>query len=187
MSNYIKIAFCIDDNLYNQLLCAIHSLLNNKKEKNIHYDIYCVYSGTSKNYANKLYNFIKELDSESNLYYFNVTNIFQNSYEIRGITSAAYLRLQLPSILKDVDKIIYSDVDVIFNDNLKEIWDLDIKEKLLGGIIGTNNLNKFWERNLKELSYWNKMIKNQYIWSGFLLMNLKTFDSSVDHFFCCIY
>lgn len=46
--------------------------------------------------------------------YRQVDNTFDASYEIRGITTPAYYRLLIPELIPEYDKIIYSDVDVIF-------------------------------------------------------------------------
>lgn len=42
------------------------------------------------------------------------------------ISSATYIRLRLPSILSDVDRILYMDGDIIVQDDLTELFDMDM-------------------------------------------------------------
>ena len=105
--NNIKIAFCFDNNLTKQICVTIASLLDASKNCDCHYDIYCVCSNGAENLENKLKKIVKKRDKDSNLFVYPVENKYQNGYEIRKITSGAYLRLQLHKILPNVEKVIY--------------------------------------------------------------------------------
>lgn len=171
--NNIKIAFCFDNNLTKQICVTIASLLDASKNCDCHYDIYCVCSSGAQKIENKLKKIVKKRDKDSNLFVYPVENKYQNGYEIRKITSGAYLRLQLHKILPNVEKIIYCDVDVIFKNNLLELWNKATGDNYFLGVKGANNLSQTWNSNNNKFDYWKNFEKNTYINSGVVVMNLK--------------
>ena len=46
--------------------------------------------------------------------YRSVGQDFANAYEVRGISVETYYRLLAPELIPEFDKILYSDVDVVF-------------------------------------------------------------------------
>jgi lipopolysaccharide biosynthesis glycosyltransferase len=75
-----------------------------------------------------------------------------------------YYRLLLP-ILLDIDKVIYIDSDTIVMSDLTEIFNHDLKDKLVGGVIdpGGHTSNIYYKfQNIEP-----------YINAGLLVMNLK--------------
>ena len=71
----------------------------------------------------------------------------------------AYFRLKLSNILPNVEKIIYLDCDVVVNKSLKELYDAELGENILGGVLDIN------KRMLKK--------NTSYVNSGMLVMDLK--------------
>ena len=65
---------------------------------------------------------IKEQYPNCNITLRNVGDLFAGAYEIRGITNVTYYRLLIPTLIPEYDKIIYSDVDVIFRDDLSHVY-----------------------------------------------------------------
>ena len=171
--NNIKIAFCFDNFLMKQICVTVASLLDASKNSCSHYDIYCICSNGAEKVENKLKKIVKKRDKFSNIFLYPVENKYANGYEIRKITSGAYLRLQLHNILSNLDKIIYCDVDILFKNNLQEIWDIPIDHNYFMGVKGANNLSHIWNENLIKFNYWNKFDKNTYINSGVVVMNLQ--------------
>lgn len=100
----------------------------------------------------------------------SVGSIFDNAFEIRGITIAAYSRLLIPWLLPEFDKVIYSDVDVIFKIDLGEVFSESIEDSYFGAVpsIGAV-MNYDYRRYVEKLG-----IKPQnYFNSGFLIINSK--------------
>lgn len=54
--------------------------------------------------------------------------LFKDCYEIRGITVATYYRLVIPQVVPEYDKIIYSDVDVIFREDQSKYYEMATME-----------------------------------------------------------
>ena len=159
------VVFSIDHNYVMQAgVCILSLLINSTKEE--YYDIYILAS-----------NDITEDDKDllrqniipynADIHFIGIDNQFDNTFEIRNISKAAYFRLLIPDLIPQYDKIIYSDVDVIFQNGLKDVLDIPIKNCYVAGIksmsIGLNN------NYLQKLG----LNKGEYIYSGFLLINAK--------------
>lgn len=118
--NTIPIVFASDNNLILPACVCISSLLMNAKE-NTFYDIFILYSSDTplkKEELNKIPYYYKNC----RIQYREVDDTFNSAFEIRGITTSTYYRLLIPNLILEYDKIIYSDVDVIFRSDLSDIY-----------------------------------------------------------------
>lgn len=170
---YINIAFCFDEKIAEQVRVAVASLLDCTMTDDVHYHIYCICTGEAAYIEEPLMQMIGVRDRESTLTVKAVENPYQDAYEVRGISSGAYLRLMLHKLLPDVDKLLYTDVDVLFRDSLSEMWQTDMDGYVLAAVKGAVNLADKWEWNSTR-PYWKHLadIKGGYINSGIMLMNL---------------
>lgn len=98
-------------------------------------------------------------------------------------SEAIYYRLFAPWILKNYDKILYCDCDLVFNDDVANLFTMEMGDNLLGAIrdlgmiLHKNNPNdNFPEDYYTE--YLENININNYFNSGVLLMNLKQFRES---------
>ena len=168
----IPIVFCFDQNLTSQIQVTIASLLDNRKDA--HYNIYCICSGEAYKVEQKLREVIQRRDKESELIILRSDSIYQNSYQRGSITAGTYIRLTIPGILTELDKVIYTDVDVMFRDSLSSLWETDIGDSMLGAVRGAVNFDSQWKLNSKR-DYWHLLsdMKGRYINAGVTVMNLK--------------
>lgn len=82
------------------------------------------------------------------------------------IAISAYSRLFLASILPpNINKVLYVDCDVIFNNDISELWDTNITNNSVAGVLDTLPDNK--SKNNIGIS-----CNSPYINSGVLLINL---------------
>ncbi|MDD6072035.1 MAG: glycosyltransferase family 8 protein [Clostridiales bacterium] len=174
MNTRIEIAFCFDEKMVYPAFVAIASLLDFKKDINIHYDISCICSEMALNYEKEINTLVKKRDEESTVKFYRAPEQFSGAFEVRGITVSTYLRLLLHRVLPHNKKIIYADVDVLFQDSLKEMWETDISDCLLAGVKGANNFKDTW-KNLETQAYGSELkgLEGKYINAGILLMNLE--------------
>ena len=77
-----------------------------------------------------------------------------------------YARLLLPSMLPDLDKVIYLDCDLVVNGDLKDLWDFDVNGVAVG--MAPDHLYKD-ATTLERL----KMTNGEYLNSGVIVMNLE--------------
>ena len=91
---------------------------------------------------------------------------FNNAYSDSHVSKAAYYRLNLPSLLPNLEKVIYSDIDVVNFEDLYELYNLEFKKNIyFRGILDYSNLaNSLAQYGVRTKKYMN---------SGLMLINLK--------------
>ena len=77
-----------------------------------------------------------------------------------------YARFLLPSMLPDLDKVIYLDCDLVVNGDLKDLWDFDVNGVAVA--MAPDHLYKD-ATTLERL----KMTNGEYLNSGVIVMNLE--------------
>lgn len=88
--------------------------------------------------------------------------------ETGAYSLACYLRLFAPTLLPDVDKVLYLDCDLIVNGNLDELWNTDLEGYAVAAVHDAT-LSYNIVKGYLGYDYW----KDGYFNSGMLLMNLK--------------
>ena len=174
----INICFCFDKNQWMQAGVTITSLLKSAHGK-CHYNIYCIISdNVIESFQNDLKNIVNDIDAQSTITFKKVSDNYDNLYASKHLSTAAYFRLQIHKLLPDLERIIYCDVDIIFQTDLLELYNTDIGDNLLGAVLDTDLLNKnkfrHWcIRNNKNKTLFDlKQLYGHCINSGVLIMNL---------------
>lgn len=164
--NNIHICYTCDDNYAKYAGVSIASILYNANtDDNIFvYIISPDISDTNKEKIKNL-NKIKNFDLK---FIYPATEDFEEFQNIKTtdyLPIASFFRLKLASYIKDIDKVLYLDPDIVINKSLSELFNTDIQEYYCGGIpdVGYKKLGK--RINLKGDEF--------YINSGVLLVNLK--------------
>lgn len=165
----VPIAFAFDNNLAMPAAVCIYSLFANAKPDTA-YDVYILHRNVEcldTSYINKVF---AKFPAHS-VKLIGVDGTFDSSLEIRGITTPAYYRLLIPNLISEYDRVIYSDVDVIFRQDLSDLY----YNEDLGGcyIAGVNDLAHI-DKDLRK-HYEDELGLNpeNVICSGFLIMDLK--------------
>lgn len=156
----MKFAFCFDKNYVKYCSVALLSLLmsNAKGIK-----VYCIFDDSVLDADLSI---IIELTKSFNfeLVLIRIDNkVFSSYKETNHITRAAYIRLLLPDLIANEEKILYLDCDLLIINNLETLFNTDISHLKYAGIldIAGSNLTRLPEP-----------YKRNYINSGVLLMNL---------------
>lgn len=93
-------------------------------------------------------------------------NIKTHSY----LSVAAYYRLKLASLLPNIDKIIYFDCDIVVNSSLKDLYETDLHENIIAGVLDVR---------VKHKKKWKN---TNYINSGVVLFDLVKFrEQDIEH------
>lgn len=92
-----------------------------------------------------------------------------------GYNEGILFRLYLPELFPFCDKMIYLDADLLFQMDIKELWDQDVSDVALAGrwdppVEGYRLLGK--TETEKMVPFWENCDWNFYINSGVLLLNL---------------
>ena len=164
----IPLVFSFDNNLLIPAGVCLQSLLINSKD-NEFYDIYILHNNSLN--KNKAINLFEKLNKfkKFQLTFKNVGDYFDGAFEIRGITIAAYFRLLIPEVIKKYDKVIYSDVDVIFKEGLGRLYEsFDFEDQYVAGV-------KAVLLEKQDIDYVKSVNCSpfEYINSGFLIFNIK--------------
>lgn len=90
--------------------------------------------------------------------------------QMSRFTIGAMFRCSLPELLPDLNQIIYLDADLFVNRDIKELWDVDVREYCLAGVVDEGVDIHNYPRILNK---YPKIKKESYVNSGVLYMNLK--------------
>lgn len=168
-----KAVFCFDENLTAQVQAAAASLLAASAGEDACWEIHCVCTQAAGACEEPLRALMKKIDEGAALKMHCVENPYAGAYEVRGISAGTYLRLALPTLLPEVDKILYLDADVLVRESLVPLWETPLEGKVLAAVKGAVNLRQKWEWNEKR-PYWHLLagMKGGYINAGVTLLNL---------------
>ena len=165
----IDIAFCFDDNLVEPFYATLTSLLSSRKYS--HYHIYAFHEGRKK-FKRQVEYIVNKIDPYSRIEVKTIRNPYKDGHEDHGITKGAYMRFQLPFLCPNLNRILYSDVDILFNDDLYDVWKLETNNEYLLCARGLADIAG-WNEDVRTLDYFSGMDRKRYINSGFMLMNLE--------------
>lgn len=163
----IPIVFSTDHNFVMQTGVCVLSLLMNAIDEiyNIHI---LIAKDVTEEDKRKLQNTVKPYSAKLN--FLSMDDTFADAYEIRNISTAAYYRLLIPWLLPQYDKVIYADVDMIFQLGLSEVYSMDIGNNYVGGV---PVLAPFVSKGVRNNAIALGLSIDNYINSGFLIINSK--------------
>lgn len=95
---------------------------------------------------------------------------FKDFKETERISKSMYSRFLIPYLKPEIEKAIYSDVDVIVLDDIKKMYDIDLEGYILGGVEEIHLMDK--ERN-DRINRLNLSTDCNYFASGNLLIDCK--------------
>lgn len=163
----IPIVFSTDHNFVMPTGVTICSLLLSADNET--YDIYILASPDVTEVDKKnLENQVKTISPESTISFIEMGESFNNSFEVRNISTACYYRMMIPWLIPNVDKIIYCDGDIIVHTPLTELFDIDLKDKYVAG--NNSVTGKGWA-DIKKYLYGIGLDNKEYINSGVLVIN----------------
>lgn len=174
----IPLLFTFDSNLSFPASVCLSSILMSANEDTF-YDIFILHAGSIPVIDN--IEKIKVAYSNFKIQYRSVGNVFDNAFEIRGITTAAYHRLLAPDLIPEYDKIVYADVDMIFRSDLSRVYDIELGDNYLASAYSTRlSAAKEGRKYVESIG----LNPDYYFQSGFMLMNLKKLreDNMVEEF-----
>lgn len=176
----IPIVFAFDNNLTFPACICLSSLMMSA-EKDTFYDIFILHS-SSELLDKKNLSIVSDTFDNCRVQYRQVDNVFDHAFEIRGITTPAYYRLLIPELIPEYDKVIYSDVDVIFRMDLSELYSRNLEDNYLAATRDVGlNLSK---DGLDYINSMSELKAGKYLQSGFIMLNSKKIreDGLVDKF-----
>lgn len=158
----INVAYSADNNYFRQLSVAIFSMLENNQE--IEYiDIYVIDNGILNENKNSLQKLIKKYKNR-NIIFLDFDKLCDNLKTDGNFPISSFARLFLWKI-KGIDKIIYMDCDSLVIGELKDLWNIDINDYYVAGVL--DNVHSFYKTSI------GLEVNDNYINAGFLLINIE--------------
>ena len=175
----IPVMHCFDNNYALPAAAAFYSLLENSNN-NYFYKLYVLNSDISLENQNKLQETIKNFDNAS-LEFININtkfdDLFLETFTKGHFTKDMFLKFIAPSVFMQYEKIIISDVDVIYlGDISKEFIDFNVNEDFYLAAVKTaiKKNSRIEEYYQKYDNYFSQEEKKKLLYgAGYLIFNLK--------------
>ena len=167
----IPVVFATDRNFVMPTCVTIHSLLTSSHRETEYAINVITDPDVTEQDKDLMRKQISEDSKISSINFVAIGDIFAKGYEIRDISKACYSRLMIPWLLPQYDKVIYSDVDIIFKGDLSQLFEQNAQKEDFW-VAGVNG--EVWKKGLIK-KYLLKIGANpeEYINSGFLIINAK--------------
>lgn len=185
----INVCLSSDSNYEPHLWVNISSMIENSSSEREYY-LYVLDGGIERKKA-----FYELIEDHSNFHieFIDMGNRFLDAYESRHVKKAAYYRLAIFEIFKDLNKILYIDADSYVLSDIGELFDIDLEGSLVAGVRDSINYELPWrEKHITHESYSGKAINyfsdylnlpeekiRDYFSSGILLFNLEEINKDL--------
>lgn len=160
----INVAIAPDDNYIIPASVVLTSLLENKKDDICVFVLY-IRGNLNENNKNALLEIANRYISQ--LHFLEVAPEEFSIYPILRHGLSAYLRLYLPRLVTELEKIIYLDCDIVVDHNLDELYNLDVSNYFFAAVTDLWTLDKTY---LMSIGY---SFNRPYINTGVVVMNLE--------------
>lgn len=168
----IPIVMAADNNYALPMMVTVASLLQTA-HSNTTYSFNLLVSGDFSEANKEKIQKICDQYKKYKLNFINMRDSYEDAYlKIKHISTATYYRLKLPSLLPNIKKCIYLDVDLIVKKDLSGMFRINIDDKYLAGVraAGYYGSEEMIEQNKKRLELENF---DTYVNAGVLIMNLE--------------
>lgn len=156
--NKINVVYCFDKNIIPLVPVSMYSAFKNSANK-IHF--YCVTDVTDDSQLEPI-TMLKKLGMEITLIK-GVGSEFDSWKVTHHISPAAYIRFLMPDLINE-DKAIYIDYDTIVQEDIGNLYNVDLGDAILGGVAESTGPGESGIAHTLRDTYYN---------SGVLLMDLK--------------
>ena len=159
----MNILCCLNDKYFYPMITMISSIRKFNKDK---LNLFIITSDFSKKYEKKLFKFCSTRNIEMKIFHQN-----SNEYTIGNshYSIDMYFRIFAFSILpENVEKVLYLDADLIFQDNISNLYNVGLNDRLIAVIRDKDYNSDYLHEHKNKLN-----IKHDYFNSGVILFDLK--------------
>ena len=168
----IPVIFAIDKNVVIPCAVTITSLLMNAAQDTL-YEFYILCE--EKALPEKDRDLIKEAfkdHPQASISFVDVGDAFSDVPELKRVTKATYYRLLIPDLFPQLDKVIYSDIDIVYQRDLSSAYETSFpNDELVAAVLDLAINREFYFKSSLPGNI-GKSVKD-YFNAGFLIMNLK--------------
>lgn len=173
MNNFEKIpvVWGLDEKYVLQAFVVMRSILMHSKEQ------YHFFMLTADDIEDEVNTFTSILRKEYDNFELSVRKVDANYFSEaqiynKHLSKAAYFRLLISALVPEYNKCIYLDCDLIVNNDLKELYGIDLENNYLAGVRDCHIM----EDTPREAQHQNILglpSRDKYVNSGVLVMNLE--------------
>lgn len=176
----VPIFFAFDERMLMPAGVCITSLLVNA-DKDTFYDIFVLHNKDC-DFSTSLLTRLPDVYKNCRISFRTINEEFAGAYEIRGITISTYYKLLAPIAIPEYDKILYSDVDVIFREDLSKYYEIEIGDNYFAAVDNCSVLRPEVQKSLE--SRLNIDWRDGYYYAGNLIVNSRQLkqDNKVEEF-----
>lgn len=167
----MHIAFCTDTNYVMPTGVAMISICENNKEERITFHLVITDEGTAPDEVEKKVQPLLDIASKYNkeVQTYSLKKEQLSEFECLGggyISVTAFARIFLPELLsEDIAKVLYFDCDIVCNGPLKDLWDFELDDFPIGGVLDSSGNMTICRARIKT------PLSSPYINSGVLIIN----------------
>lgn len=176
-----NILLCSDDRGFMPLMVLINSILETNNDATIH----IVQASISEKHKAIITDWVEKKNGKVIIY--QVDNEFLEEIQrlrkllpSSHVTAEGFFRLYAVNLLKDMDRVLYLDIDTVVDGDLTELFEMDFEGNYF--CAAEDSKDKDWTALKGKLGI---PYEYPYINSGVLLMNLELLRDVVDKDFVC--
>lgn len=175
----VPIVFAFDENMEIPAGVSITSLLLNASSDTF-YDIFILHPMRC-NFSSSKISILPAIYHNCQIHFLAIDDTFAEAFEIRGISVVTYYRLIIPELIPEYDKVLFSDVDVIFREDLSKYYEVDLSGYYFAGV---NAYPSFPEDIRNYIRNTMGRDTSEYFYAGNLVIHSKYLmdDGMVAHF-----
>ena len=182
--NYVVISATSSNEYVPYLSVYLESIKANADEKT-NYDVVILEKSITEENKKILSEFFEDKPNFS-LRFYNPEKLFENknlTVTHSYLCAESYFRLGAPLIFKNYNRIIFTDIDLIFNENPKSLWEIDMNGAPLAAVL--EPVWSYWINSNADIStkkvnireYSKNILKldnpHHYFNTGVMLMDIK--------------
>lgn len=167
----MDILITVDDNYIEQAYPMLFSVSKYVSDLTVH----IIYDNLSDKSIHELEDFmLKNKIGDLKTYYFDTKELNLSVIKTEYITTTCYFRLYAPYIIKDVDRLLYLDPDIVCRGDLEKLMSLDMGDKI---IAACPNMLKLKSKFLKNIILRHLRLPKDttYVNSGVLLIDMQKY------------
>lgn len=183
-NNYSAIAMSSSEEYLPYLCVCLQSLIDNSNKKH-NYDIVIFSSCENKKEIEKITN--KYSKKNISIRFYNPIHLFKNVklyISADYFNEACYYRIIAPEVMPNYKKIVFTDIDLIFNSDVKDLYSINISNYALCACIEPT-WSKYIEENCsignRNITLYSKEVlkltkPKKYFNTGVLIINTQEFN-----------
>ena len=167
LSKTMNIAVVTDNNYTFPLCVMLTSLFENNKKYKIR--IYVLYFDLNKHNKNYIQNLINQYKQKVVFCKIDVHNIKNYFKDFGHVSKTTYLKFYIPKVATGIRRILYIDSDIIICGSLNNIWNTNLKGKIVGAV------TDYSDARINALGYKQK---DGYFNAGLLLIDVNKWNKA---------